>query len=244
MASSDEHSTLRDSYTQWLREFDWQTFATLTFELPRSVRRARDLVAEFVSSEEPSGVACIVWGSEPHRTGNGHCHALIKWHPWLKAKNAAFAFAKCWRKRFGLCWLYPFDPERGAVYYVTKYVLKESFGEDHWGISVYGKEVMELDRMQGATLFDGASESGLRREPDSDAWPGWRSQEEVEATLDQEVEARRIIEEEVKDYEEAYREYREEVEALARREEEALGEATRRACQGSGEAQSKSRQER
>ena len=234
--SGPHGSDIRAVYARWLREFDWQTFGTLTFRKPRSVRRARELVGSFFDSDRPSSVALAVWGSEPHQSGNGHSHVLIKWHPWVHAKSTAFHFSAEWRRKFGHCWLYPFDPERGAVYYITKYVIKESMTTDHWGVWAYGREVVECAEIERAGMFGGAHESGVRREPDSHAFSCWRGQEEAEEALDK-------FQEEVKDREEAYRQYRGEVEALARREEEALGEATRGARQRSSETQGQSRQE-
>lgn len=183
---------LRDAYAAWLGSLAWDTFGTFTFRQARSVRRAGELFREFCDARGAAfSASVVVWGSEPHQSGSGHIHALVKWHAWCDPRREAFVMSDAWRERFGRVELAKYDPNRGATYYLTKYVMKESNNTGEWALETPGgvKDGSgvppDRESLFQHQVSDGPSEEGRN----------WKSQEEVEEEIDREEEARRFWEE-------------------------------------------------
>lgn len=200
-------AALREAYGAWLEGLDWHSFGTFTFRQPRSVRRAGEIFRAFLDAGtarcgEFFAPSVVVWGSEPHKSGDGHIHALLRWHPWCGLRAEAFACSAEWRARYGRVELSKYDPTRGAAYYLTKYVLKDAAGSGEWDVwKEGGKSVQEEGRREVGRRETGGREAGRPEvaaagtaapwaDPVHDGPPGgdgrpWRSQAEVEEGVDE-----------------------------------------------------------
>lgn len=175
-------AALREQYGEWLSSLDWHTFGTFTFRHGRSVRRAGELFRAFLdggataSHGEHFALSVACWGSEPHKSGDGHVHALLRWHPWVGLRAEAFSMSAAWRLRFGRVELSPYDPTRGAAYYLTKYVLKDAAGSGEWDVW-----------KEGGTHADNVGGGELLRPPGRGREEGapWKSRQEVEEEIDE-----------------------------------------------------------
>lgn len=182
---------LREAYGDWLAGVEWHSFGTFTFRHPRSVRRAGELFRAFLEAGtagcgEYFTLSVGVWGSEPHKSGNGHVHALLRWHPWCGPRAEAFAMSAEWRMRYGRVEMSRYDPTRGAAYYLTKYVLKDAAGSGEWDVWTEGDGDGGTDHL-GERCALGAAGDGRE---DQDGAP-WKSRREVEDDLDREEEEAR-----------------------------------------------------
>lgn len=216
-----ESLKIRDSYSSWLSSVTWSTFGTFTFGRPRTVRRSGELFERW-SASSLSDADLVVYGAEPHQSGAGHLHALIAWHPWLNPGASSIAASRAWRRDYGRVVMAPYDRRRGATWYLTKYVLKDSLNQGTWGV-IGGEHVRqgedladggsagETDPPQGqAGSGGGVSTVGVRQSgdwplqhaaPEDDDGPPWRTQKEV----DEEVDRQEFLEEVLREFEETRR---------------------------------------
>ena len=176
---------MREAYGEWLLALEWHSFATFTFRQPRSTRRAGEIFRTFLDAGtggcgEYFACSVVVWGSEPHKSGAGHLHALLRWHPWCGLRAEAFTMSAEWRTRYGRVEMARYDPTRGAAYYLTKYVLKDAAGSGEWDVWKEGgsnepREVWERPVVgtPGADVTPGEAQ-------------GWQSSEERDRRLDEE----------------------------------------------------------
>lgn len=133
-----ETDLLREAWTAWLSGFHWDYFATLTFAEPRSEASARRAFHGYCRQLEGlthGGSVGYFCGYEYGTFGRLHLHALMRTttpqpdlgpggvpHP-----SAALPCGLVWRTwfdRFGRATVAPYDPQRGAAGYVSKYVTK------------------------------------------------------------------------------------------------------------------------
>lgn len=164
----------------------WEWFATITFRYPvRSLAASRILFSYLAGLPSLLRPTDVLWGTELHRNGGAHLHCLMNsgycprsWKDW----NDDCARWMGWAR-----W-YPYDPKRGAAWYVTKYVLKETSSADaSWGW--WGKEEL-LDELVGRNQV--SRRMGIRNKRFARAE---EAQEEVEEELDRSEEARRWLKE-------------------------------------------------
>lgn len=118
----------------WLDRFPWSSFATLTFRKPRwkdALRFVRPLLRHVASAPSAVGAARAFAAEEHHKDGQRlHVHALIfspgypdltDWWDW-------------WFKKFGRCRFSPYERDKGAHYYVAKYVVKEACEQGRYAL--------------------------------------------------------------------------------------------------------------
>ena len=121
---------LNNAWGEFLRQFPWDWFATMTIRegIPRNVaagkfnRFARDVA-------EAAGLP-VGWfrGEELTFAGHVHFHALFTNTAHLRHSY----WQDIWNRRAGFARILQYDPRKGATYYVTKYVGTE-FAE--WDLS-------------------------------------------------------------------------------------------------------------
>jgi hypothetical protein len=116
-------SRLSRSWGEFLREFHWQLFATATFARPVSATYGVDSAREWIGSLGNDVYAFV--GHERGRVGDRiHCHALIGglFAASRNAKDerllAAARVSDAWQH--GQVQVVPYDPKRGAAFYVSK----------------------------------------------------------------------------------------------------------------------------
>ena len=116
------------NFGEWLSGMNWTHYATFTtsYELTlKSARRAMHRVHDFLDKEQNTA---MFWAAEPFDLKDGfHTHALLNtqisydriieaWQIVSKAKNS--------EKKWHRIDLQEYNPERGAGYYLSKYISK------------------------------------------------------------------------------------------------------------------------
>jgi hypothetical protein len=130
---------LSDSFGEFLAEFHWDWFVTLTFADDVKTFTAHRRCEAWLKSLEKAAGQPISWfrGDEyGEKFGKLHIHMLIgnvaglhrftwmeRWKEWVPKDR---------ENRNGFARIFPFDPTKGAAFYVAKYVTKQ-FGD--WDIS-------------------------------------------------------------------------------------------------------------
>lgn len=140
---------LQEAWGEFLGDFDWDHWATLTFRpyapppedpqlgpssgpreypgpLPDYARRAFERYVSELSRRARCGLAWFRGDEFGARFGRLHHHALIQGTAGLTSKT----LRSCWRDGFSVVESY--DPELGASHYIAKYVTK-SLGEYELG---------------------------------------------------------------------------------------------------------------
>jgi len=128
---------------EWLSTMPWDWWCTLTFKTeqwPESADRAfREWTAELRKDSPALG---FFVGQERGRLQRLHLHALIGGLATHVRRTVAW---KRWDRRHGFAQVQPYDPDRGASHYITKYVTKDFEG---WDIHAVGTPDPSLfDRM-------------------------------------------------------------------------------------------------
>lgn len=118
----------RKELAEWWTKFDWEIWFTGTFKQEMSYRdtiktkRAFERVLHDVSDKFNVHNIEYALAVERFQCGNfTHVHSLVNGLYGMRYVD----FADAWRNRFGRCRVEGYDKEKGAAYYLTKYVTKE-----------------------------------------------------------------------------------------------------------------------
>ena len=141
---------LTEAWGQFLLQFSWDWFVTLTFRDEVGSFRAHRLFGYFVRDLEKAAGIPIFWFRAdeigPHG-GRFHIHALIG--------NVAHLRRMTWVDRWdwlaGFARILAFNPEKGAAYYTAKYVAKQS---GDWELS---ENLAAFNQYQPVLSLDGMS---------------------------------------------------------------------------------------
>jgi len=129
---------LRVAWANLLNRYRWTWFTTLTFrDLPKSYTAINQTkkwlkTIEKAEKRDIGYFMCLEYTklqNRPHMhliMGNLEGIARDKW--WLS-----------WYTRYGAARILPFNPVRGAAYYLTKYVIKD----------IYHKAIFEIKGLRG-----------------------------------------------------------------------------------------------
>jgi len=116
---------LTEAWGQFLLQFFWDWFVTLTFRDEVGSFRAHRLFGYFVRDLEKAAGIPIFWFRAdeigPHG-GRFHIHALIGNVGNLRRMS----WVDRWDRLAGYARILPFNSKRGAAYYCAKYVAKQS----------------------------------------------------------------------------------------------------------------------
>jgi hypothetical protein len=124
-------SQLAEGWGQFLSQFSWDWFATLTFRDEVKSFTAHRRFERFVRDVERAAGLPIYWfrvdeiGS---RLGRFHLHALFGNVGHLRRMY----WMDKWSERVGYARIFPFTDRRGAAYYCAKYVTKQ---DGDWELS-------------------------------------------------------------------------------------------------------------
>lgn len=117
----------RDEYANFLRQFDWQHFATFTAPPPASERLVRSFHQTVRRLERVAqGPVRTFWVVEQGGGGVPHVHALLAGTRRLSCQEIAE------RWDLGHCDVQIYDPAQGAAYYLTKSLADE---DTPWDLS-------------------------------------------------------------------------------------------------------------
>lgn len=114
---------LSEAWGEHLAGMRWDVWCTLTFEEHLSERAAImafNRLVRWLRKDNPGvGWFCA---HEVGKQGRLHLHALIG---GLGPGVSRLALWRWWYRRYGRAEFLPYDPERGAAYYISKYVSKD-----------------------------------------------------------------------------------------------------------------------
>lgn len=128
---SQSRRQLRGAWGQFLSQFPWDWFVTLTFRNEVPTFRAYRMVESFLRDIEADAGVPIHWfrGDEyGPRLGRLHMHLLIGNVAHLRR----LYWMDEWNVRAGYARILPFDDNKRAAFYVAKYITKQG-GE--WAMS-------------------------------------------------------------------------------------------------------------
>lgn len=121
------------AWGEFLSQFEWDWFVTLTFRDCVKSFRAHRLFGYFVRDLKKAAGQQIFWFRAdeigPHG-GRFHLHALIGNVGHLRRMS----WVDGWDKLAGFARILPFSSNRGAAFYVAKYVTKQ---RSEWDLSDY-----------------------------------------------------------------------------------------------------------
>jgi hypothetical protein len=107
----------------WLRGLlDWNLYSTFTFPTDRTPASANKTVGWFIRRYDPEAKYVLV--AQVHRFRScAHVHALVKG----LTKYRCVHLMKLWEQRYGgFARIYPYDPNRGAGYYLVRHLQCDS----------------------------------------------------------------------------------------------------------------------
>ena len=122
--SVSDRRQLAASWGDFLSQFSWDWFVTLTFRDEVQSFRAHRLFGYLMRDLEAAAGIPIFWfrvDEIGEHGGRFHMHALIGNVAHLRRLD----WMDIWERRAGYARILPFDNLRGAAYYVAKYITKQ-----------------------------------------------------------------------------------------------------------------------
>ena len=129
----------------WLSEYEWDWFVTQTFReeisFPAAARIARRQLLTLESLVKGPLGAFIALERHKYRGGEDpaslcpHIHILLR--GVREAEDFGLRRRSIWRmfyEKYGRMRIEPYDPDRGATYYLGKYVAKEISETGEWDV--------------------------------------------------------------------------------------------------------------
>jgi len=124
---------LQSSLGTWLNEFEWDCWCTWTFDSrfgptgpspDRCLYHTRNWIEHLPGA--PIGYFVAV---ERGTGGRVHSHGLLRFKDSFAPRRKSLFGS--WKARFGRNRVLPYNREKGATYYVAKYITKEPL---HWDL--------------------------------------------------------------------------------------------------------------
>jgi hypothetical protein len=124
---------------EWLNQHRWDAWCTLTFRAGNfSAEAATRAYEQWLAYIATTGSPSVTWFMGHEVGGQGgrlHLHGLIG---NLESYTSRTKLWEWWFKRYGRAQVLRYDAERGASYYVSKYVTK---GLAEWNLDLTGYQV-------------------------------------------------------------------------------------------------------
>ncbi len=100
----------------------WNRYCTFTFPADRTPTSANRAVGEFIRRRDPKAKYVLV--AQLHRFRRcAHVHALVQGLTQYRCMH----LVKAWEKRCGgFARIYPYEPQKGAAYYLVRHLQCES----------------------------------------------------------------------------------------------------------------------
>lgn len=146
-AGAESRDPVARAMGEWLSQWQWDAWCTLTFRdgnfSPDAADRAFAKLAQTLRVESAPTLSYFVGHELGGHTGRLHLHCLLGGLPYGDSRRGIW---KWWHHRYGRAQVLPFDADRGAAFYVSKYVTK---GLAHWDLELQGQT-----EQRTLTLFD------------------------------------------------------------------------------------------
>lgn len=137
---------VREALVSFLNQFDWDWFTTLTFKNSPKTYTAKNKLNSWIDTLESEENRKIGYYSTMEFTmlGVPHFHLLM-------GNLDGVSRRKWWEKWYnsnGRARILPYDQEKGASYYLSKYVVKDEYtGQQLWSIRGLGRlKQLRLDK--------------------------------------------------------------------------------------------------
>ena len=118
-----EHANVKRAWGEWLRQWRWDWWVTLTFRYPVSTRQAHRLWKEWIHLLEHSVQSKVhyvrVTEYQRFRGDIPHFHALLLGVREQQPKR----WEGTWNNLGGLAKVEPYDVKLGATHYLAKYLI-------------------------------------------------------------------------------------------------------------------------
>lgn len=130
-----EVSAASTSYGRWLSSFDWSYWSTLTFKWscpsPDAALRAFRRGWRAFERGPAKSPFCFVAVEEGRLYGRVHLHALISDRGAVidPGLSSGIWLGLWWRENYGRAQVLGYEHDKGADYYIAKYVSKEVTSE-------------------------------------------------------------------------------------------------------------------
>ena len=124
---------LRQSWVSFLNQFNWDWFATLTFSHSPRTYTAQNRVNRWLNALERQEKRKIGYykAMEFTRLGVPHFHLLMGNLQGVRRDK----YWELWFRENGRARILPYDLEKGAAFYISKYVIKDEYSNtENWEI--------------------------------------------------------------------------------------------------------------
>ena len=150
-----------EAWGQFLSQFPWDWFVTLTFREPVPSFRAYRMFRRFTADIERAAGMPIAWFlvfEYGARTGRLHVHALML----NVAHLSRLWWLDEWNRRAGYARILPFDRSRGAAFYCAKYLTKGSGEWEIVGLPAIVQPSLPLLPQKSATWHNAIGDGRIR----------------------------------------------------------------------------------
>ena len=114
---------VRDAFGDWLSQYKWNSFATLTFKRTQSLDTAKKSFRNFIERIKKGASYFVVL----EEAGNNlHLHALLGNMDDVKEDRVK----EEWKSRHGIAQVNKYDAKLGARYYITKSINSDRIDWD------------------------------------------------------------------------------------------------------------------
>jgi len=142
------NKTLRKELVNLLNRYNWDWFTTLTFRYPPTTYTALRKVNDWLITLQRDINRYVGYyiTQEKGMLGTVHFHLLMGNLDGVNRKK----YWKLWFIRNGAARILPYDPKKGACYYLTKYVIKDEYlNSDTWDIqNLHCLNQLPLDKIK------------------------------------------------------------------------------------------------
>ena len=131
--SYDQVNPLRNAWVKLLNRYNWDWFATLTFNHLPKTYTAHNRLNRWLNTLERQEKRKIGYykAMEFTRLGVPHFHLLMGNLEGVRRDK----YWEVWFRENGRARILPYDPKLGAGYYLTKYVVKDEYSnKENWEI--------------------------------------------------------------------------------------------------------------
>ena len=133
ITSGRQVNPLRSAWVKLLNRYNWDWFATLTFNYPPRTYTAQSRVSRWLNTLQRQEKRKIGYykGMEFTRLGIPHFHLLMgNLHGVRRDK-----YWEIWFRENGRARILPYDPRKGAAFYISKYVVKDEYSDtENWEV--------------------------------------------------------------------------------------------------------------
>jgi len=141
---------ISEAMGSWLADKPWDVWVTLTFRdgnfSHEAATRAFQKWIQWLGIQGNPNATHFVGHEIGGHTARLHLHGLIGNLEPCTSRNSMWEW---WFKRYGRAQILPYDPEKGAAHYVSKYITKELA---HWDLDFDGWTRQNSLKLPGLTI--------------------------------------------------------------------------------------------